>query len=133
MPIIVCEFARPLDTTTRERVAGSITAVVHDVIGSELELISVVLRQPEPDQIWTAGKPSGDALIFCYIRAGRPATLKTELALRVSRAWHEAVGTDEASIEVAVFETPASQTARGGRRLPEPPRSVGQQVEASLP
>ena len=128
MPIMVCEFARPLDAARREGVARSITSVVQDVIGSEPELISVILRQPEPDQIWTAGKPSGDALIFCYIRAGRPAALKTELALRVSRAWHEAVGTDEASIEVAVFETPASQTARGGQRLPEPPRSAAWQM-----
>lgn len=128
MPIMVCEFASPLDAARRERVARSITSVVQDVIGSEPELISVILRQPEPDQIWTAGKPSGDALIFCHIRAGRPAALKTELALRVSRAWHEAVGTDEASIEVAVFETPASQTARGGRRLPEPPRSAARQM-----
>jgi len=128
MPIMVCEFAGPLDTATRKEVATSITDVVHDVIGSEPELISVILRQPDPDQIWTAGRPSGDALIFCYIRAGRPAALKTELALRVSRAWHEAVGTDEASVEVAVFETPAAQTARGGRRLPEPPRSAGYQM-----
>lgn len=128
MPIMVCEFAGPLDPSTREQVARSITSVVHDVIGSELELISVILRQPEPDQIWTAGKLSDDALIFCYIRAGRPAALKTELALGVSRAWHEAVGTDEASIEVAVFETPASQTARGGQRLPEPPRSAARQM-----
>lgn len=128
MPIMVCEFAKPLDASKREKVAGAITAVVHEVIGSDLKLISVVLRQPDPDQIWTAGKPSSDALIFCYIRAGRPAPLKTELALRVSQAWHEAVGTDEANIEVAVFETPAAQTARGGQRLPEPPRSVGREA-----
>lgn len=132
MPIMVCEFARPLDAATRKKVAVSITAVVHEVIGSELELLSVILRQPDPDQIWTAGKPSEDALIFCYIRAGRPAAMKTELALRVSRAWHEAVGTDEASIEVAVFETPAAQTARGGRRLPEPPYSVGREMAEAL-
>jgi len=124
MPIMVCEFARSLQVTTREKVATSITSAVHEVIGSELELISVVLRQLDPDQIWTAGKPSNDALIFCYIRGGRPSAFKTELALRVSRAWHEAVGTDEASIEVAVFDTPASQTVRGGQRLPEPPHSV---------
>lgn len=124
MPIMVCEFARPLDASTREQVACAITTAVHEVIGSDLELISVVLRQPDPDQLWTAGKPSNDALILCYIRAGRPEFLKSELALRVSAAWHAAVGTDEASIEVAVFETPASQTARGGRRLPEPPYSA---------
>ncbi len=124
MPIMVCEFAAPLDGPTRQKVAEEITFAVHDVIGSDIELISVVLRQPEADQIWTAGKPSKDALILCYIRAGRPEVLKSELALRVSQAWHEAVGTDEAFIEVGVFETPAAQTARGGRRLPEPPRSV---------
>ncbi len=124
MPIMVCECAKPLDPSTRERVAGAITSAVHDVIGSDLELISVVLRQPDPNQIWTAGRPSSDALILCYIRAGRPQALKSELALRVSAAWHEAVGTDEASIEVAVFETPAPQTVRGGRRLPEPPHSI---------
>lgn len=124
MPIMVCEFTKALDPAIREKVAHALTTAVHAVIGSELELISVVLRQPDPDQLWTAGKPSNDALIFCYIRAGRPEALKSELALRVSAAWHAAVGTDEDSIEVAVFETPASQTARGGRRLPEPPYSV---------
>lgn len=124
MPILVCECAKLLDPSTRESVAGAITSAVHDVIGSDLELISVILRQPDPDQIWTAGRPSSDALILCYIRAGRPEALKAELALRVSAAWHGAVGTDEDSIEVAVFETPASQTARGGRRLPEPPHSI---------
>jgi len=124
MPILVCECAKLLDPSTRESVAGTITSAVHDVIGSDVELISVILRQPDPDQIWTAGRPSGDALILCYVRAGRPQALKSELAMRVSVAWHETVGTDEASIEVAVFETPASQTARGGRRLPEPPHSI---------
>jgi len=124
MPIMVCEYARLLDPSTRENVAGAITSAAHDVIGSDLELISVVLRQPDPDQIWTAGRPSSDALILCYIRAGRPTALKAELALRVSAAWHGAVDTDEDSIEVAVLETPASQTARGGRRLPKPPHLV---------
>lgn len=126
MPIMMCDYAGPLDATTRRAVATGITAAVHDVIGSDLELISVVLRQPDPDQIWTANHPSEDALIICYIRAGRPATLKSELALRVSAAWHEAVGTREDCIEVAVFETPAAQTVRGGRRLPEPPLAVAQ-------
>ncbi len=129
MPIMVCEFAPALDASTREKVAGAITSTVHEVIGSDLELISVVLRQPEANQIWTAGTPSNDALIFCYIRAGRPSAMKTELALRVSKAWHEAVGTAESSIEVAVFETPASMTARGGRRLPEPPHAVAVAAE----
>ena len=129
MPIMVCEFARPLDATTRQKVAKSITSAVHEVIGSAPDLISVVLRQPDPDQIWLAGEPSGDALILCYIRAGRPEALKSELALRVSAAWQEAVGTDEASIEVGVFETPAAQTARGGRRLPEPPFSAGRAAQ----
>ena len=124
MPIIVCEFAAALDSDTRQKVARSITSAVHDVIGSDLNLISVVLRQPDADQIWLAGEPSDDALILCYIRAGRPEALKSELALRVSAAWHEAVGTEEACIEVGVFETPASQTARGGRRLPEPPYAI---------
>lgn len=86
----------------------------------------MVLRQPDPDQIWTAGRPSGDALILCYIRAGRPEALKAKLAVRMLAAWHGAIGTDEDSIEVAVFETPASQRVRGGRRLPEPPYSAAQ-------
>ncbi len=124
MPIMVCEYAKPLDAATRRAVATRITNAVHEVIGSDLELISVVLRQPEPDQIWTANRPSEDALILCYIRAGRPAAMKTELALRVLDAWRGAVGTPEACIEVGVFETPASQTARGGRPLPEPPFAV---------
>lgn len=126
MPIMLCEYAQPLDAATRRAVAAGITGAVHEVIGSDLELISVVLRQPDPDQIWTANRPSGDALILCYIRAGRLAALKSELALRVSDAWHQAVGTHEDCIEVAVFETPAAQTVRGGRRLPEPPFAVTQ-------
>ena len=123
---MVCEYAKPLDAAVRQAVATAITNAVHVVIGSDLELISVVLRQPDPDQIWTANRPSKDALILCYIRAGRPAALKSELALQVSEAWHNAVGTPEACIEVGVFETPAAQTARGGRRLPEPPYAVAQ-------
>jgi phenylpyruvate tautomerase PptA (4-oxalocrotonate tautomerase family) len=124
MPIMVCETAQSLDPDTRRKIAESITEAVHDVIGSDLDLISVVLHELQRDQIWLAGKPSPDALILCYIRAGRPTALKTELALRVSAAWHKAVGTPEESIEVAVFEAPAAQTARGGQRLPEPPKSV---------
>jgi phenylpyruvate tautomerase PptA (4-oxalocrotonate tautomerase family) len=50
--------------------------------------------------------------------------LKTELALRVSAAWHKVVGTPEGAIEVAVLEAPAAQTVRGGKRLPEPPHST---------
>jgi phenylpyruvate tautomerase PptA (4-oxalocrotonate tautomerase family) len=75
-------------------------------------------------QIWLAGEPSQDVFILCYIRAGRPVPLKTELALRVSAAWHKIAGTSEDAIEVAVIEAPAAQTARGGRRLPEPPHAA---------
>lgn len=126
MPIMMCEYTQPLDAATRRSVATEITQAVHDVIGSDLQLISVVLRQPDPDQIWTASRPSEDALILCYIRAGRPNPLKAELALQVSAAWHQAVGTHEDRIEVAVFETPAAQTVRGGRLLPEPPFAAPQ-------
>lgn len=51
--------------------------------------------------------------------------LKTELALRVSNAWHKVTGTPEEAIEVAVIEAPAAQTVRGEKRLPEPPHSTG--------
>ena len=128
MPIMVCETAEHLDPAARAVVAKSITAAVHDVIGSDLNLISVVLHELQQDQIWLAGEPSPDVLILCYIRAGRPVHLKTELVLWVSAAWHKAVGTPEDSIEVAVIEAPAAQTARGGRRLPEPPFAVAGSV-----
>jgi len=124
MPIMVCETAQRLDAQKRAAVAKSITEAVHEVIGSDLDLISVVLHELGQDQIWLAGQPSQDVLILCYIRAGRPVALKTELALRVSAAWHKAVGTPEKAIEVAVLEAPAAQTARGGKRLPEPPFAV---------
>ncbi len=123
MPIMICETAQRLEATTRHAVAKSITESVQDVIGSDPDLISVVFHELRPDQIWLAGQPSQDVLILCYIRAGRPMALKTELALRVSAAWHDAVGTPEDAIEVAVIEAPAAQTVRGGQRLPEPPRS----------
>ncbi|HWX30576.1 MAG TPA: hypothetical protein VNZ53_24435 [Steroidobacteraceae bacterium] len=128
MPIMVCETAQRLDASIREAVAKSITESVHDVIGSDLNLISVVLHELGRDQIWLAGQPSQDVLILCYIRAGRPVALKTELALRVSSAWHNAVGTREEAIEVAVIEAPAAQTVRGGQRLPEPPFAVSKTV-----
>jgi phenylpyruvate tautomerase PptA (4-oxalocrotonate tautomerase family) len=121
MPIMVCETAQRLDTHQRAAVAKLITESVHEVIGSDLNLISVVLHELRQDQIWLAGKPSQDVLILCYVRAGRPVALKTELALRVSDAWHKVVGTPEDAIEVAVIEAPAAQTVRGGQRLPEPP------------
>ena len=128
MPIMVCETAQRLNSDKRRTVAKSITAAVHDVIGSDLNLISVVLHELEQNQIWLAGEPSQDVLILCYIRAGRPVPLKTELALRVSAAWHNTVGTPEDAIEVAVIEAPAAQTVRGGQRLPEPPRSVSNPI-----
>jgi phenylpyruvate tautomerase PptA (4-oxalocrotonate tautomerase family) len=121
MPIMVCETAQRLDVHQRAAVAKSITESVHDVIGSDLNLISVVLHDLGQDQIWLAGQPSQDVLILCYVRAGRPVALKTELALRVSAAWHNVLGTPEDAIEVAVIEAPAAQTVRGGKRLPEPP------------
>jgi phenylpyruvate tautomerase PptA (4-oxalocrotonate tautomerase family) len=124
MPIMICETAQRLESATRQTVAKSITESVHDVIGSDLNLISVVFHELGQDQIWLAGEPSQDVLILCYIRAGRPMALKTDLALRVSAAWHKAVGTPEDAIEVAVIEAPAAQTARGGRRLPESPHAA---------
>ena len=124
MPIMVCETAQRLEAKQRAAVAKSITESVHQVIGSDLNLISVVLHELREDQIWLAGAPSQDVLILCYIRAGRPAALKTELALRVSAAWHKVMGTSEDAIEVAVIEAPAAQTVRGGERLPEPPYST---------
>ncbi|SDN28024.1 tautomerase family protein [Afipia sp. GAS231] len=124
MPIMVCETAQRLDKPKRAALAKSITQSVHEVIGSDLDLISVVFHELEQDQIWLAGQPSQDALILCYIRAGRPVALKTELALRVSAAWHKVAGTPEDAIEVAVIEAPAAQTVRGGKRLPEPPHST---------
>ena len=128
MPIMVCETAQSLDAIARAAAAKSITTAVHDVIGSDLNLISVVLHELQQDQIWLAGEPSPDVLILCYIRAGRPVHLKTELTLRVPAAWHKAVGAPEDSIEVAVIEAPAAQTARGGKRLPEPPFAVAEPV-----
>jgi phenylpyruvate tautomerase PptA (4-oxalocrotonate tautomerase family) len=124
MPIMVCETAQRLDALQRAAVAKSITESVHDVIGSDLNLISVVLHELGQDQIWLAGQPSQDVLILCYIRAGRPVALKTELALRVSAAWHNVMGKPEDAIEVAVIEAPAAQTVRGGKRLPEPPHAT---------
>ena len=124
MPIITCEYATTLDTATRKQLAESLTGIVNDVIASPLELISIVLRQPDKDQMWVAAKPSEEVLIFCYIRAGRPVHLRTELAKRVSKVWNALVGTPEASIEVLVMEIPAVQVVRGGERLPEPPLSV---------
>jgi phenylpyruvate tautomerase PptA (4-oxalocrotonate tautomerase family) len=124
MPIMVCETAQRLDKAKRAALAKSITQSVNEVIGSDLNLISVVFHELKNDQIWLAGEPSQDALILCYIRAGRPVSLKTELALRVSAAWHEVVGTPEDAIEVAVIEAPAAQTVRGGKRLPEPPHAM---------
>jgi phenylpyruvate tautomerase PptA (4-oxalocrotonate tautomerase family) len=121
---MVCETAQHLDAQQRATVAKLITDSVHAVIGSDLKLISVVLHEVKQDQIWLAGEPSHDVLILCYIRAGRPMALKTELAFRVSSAWHSAIGTPEDAIEVAVIEAPAAQTARGGKRLPEPPYSA---------
>ena len=89
MPIMICETAQRLESAIRKDLAKSITESVHDVIGSDLDLISVVFHELEQDQIWLAGEPSQDVLILCYIRAGRPMALKTELALRVSAAWHK--------------------------------------------
>ena len=128
MPIIVCETAQRLDAHQRAAVAKSITESVHEVIVSDLDLISVVLHELGQDQIWLAGEPSQDVLILCYIRAGRPVALKTELALRVSAEWHNVVGTPEKAIEVAVIEAPAAQTVRGGKRLPEPPYAAASET-----
>ena len=124
MPIMVCETSQRLDAHQRAAVAKAITESVHEVIGSDLNLISVVLHELGQDQIWLAGRPSQDVLILCYIRGGRPTALKTELALHVSASWHKVLGTPEDAIEVAVIEAPAAQTVRGGKRLPEPPHSV---------
>ena len=115
MPFMICGYADPLDAATRERVAKSITHATHDVIGSPLDLINVVLRQPDRNQIWLAGEQSDVAIILCFIRAGRSQARRTELALRMSKAWHEAVGTPEASIEVAVFETPGGERSQTSR------------------
>jgi phenylpyruvate tautomerase PptA (4-oxalocrotonate tautomerase family) len=126
MPFMICEYADPLDAATRERVAKSITRATHDVIGSPLDLINVVLRQPDRNQIWLAGEPSDVAIILFFIRAGRSQARRTELALRMSKAWHEAVGTPESSIEVAVFETPAAlpraEKSCQSRHFPSRPR-----------
>jgi len=124
MPIMVCETAQRLDNPKRTALAKAITQSVHEVIGSDLNLISVVFHELGQDQIWLAGEPSHDALILCYIRAGRPVALKTDLALRVSAAWHRITGAPEGAIEVAVIEAPAAQTVRGGKRLPEPPHAT---------
>ena len=80
---MVCETAQRLDATARAAVAKSITDAVHDVIGSDLNLISVVLHELQQDQIWPAGQPSPDVLILCYIRAGRP--VHASRAFRIDR------------------------------------------------
>jgi phenylpyruvate tautomerase PptA (4-oxalocrotonate tautomerase family) len=70
MPIMFCETAQRLDNPKRTALAKSITQAVHEVIGSDLNLISVVFHELEQDQIWLAGQTSQDALILCYIRGG---------------------------------------------------------------
>ena len=47
MPIMICETAQRLESATRKALAKSITESVHDVIGSDLDLISVVFHELE--------------------------------------------------------------------------------------
>src|SRR6478672_4882051 len=51
MPIMICETAQRLESAIRKDLAKSITESVHDVIGSDLDLISVVFHELEQDQI----------------------------------------------------------------------------------
>jgi len=120
MPFFVVESHVGLSAEIKARLAGEITRLVHDIIESELDLISVMFHDLPPDSIYRAGKSTKEAILLGYIRKGRKLETVQRLALSISKSWAEITGMSENEIEIAIAEYPAEVTFRYGARLPEP-------------
>ena len=122
MPVIQVENRVGLDASLKARLATEITDVVREVIRSPMDLISVVFHDLPEQNTYRSGDATGEALIFCHIRAGRSDEAIRTLLARVSATWSRLTGDPEDCVELVVAQYPARHTMRGGELLPEPPR-----------
>jgi phenylpyruvate tautomerase PptA (4-oxalocrotonate tautomerase family) len=120
MPFFVVESQIGLTAETKAKLASEITRLTHDIIESELDLISVMFHDLPPDSTYRAGQPTKEAVLLGYIRKGRKLETVQRLALSISKCWSEITGMSENEIELAIAEYPAEVTFRYGARLPEP-------------
>ena len=121
VPIIDCRNRAGLDLKIKRQLAEQITADVHGVIKSPMDLISVLFSDFPAESTYRSGVPTADTIILCHIRSGRSDQAILRLMSTISATWSAFTGTSEEHIELAVSQYPARQTMRGGERLPEPP------------
>lgn len=123
MPHIICNIRAGMDCALKAKVASAITQVVHETIKSDYYHISVLFNDLASESSYLAGKPGGDTIIVCNIRAGRSENAIRALSKRISDTWHEITGQSEKEIEVAVQEFQGKFVVRGGKPMPDPPHA----------
>jgi phenylpyruvate tautomerase PptA (4-oxalocrotonate tautomerase family) len=121
MPIVVVEKNASLAPAVKAELAAEITDVLHTVIKSPDDLISVVFHDLPAESTFRAGVPTDEALIFVHIRLGRSDEAVDRLLKAISDVWVRVTGESDDAIELAAMQYPAKWTMRGGVRLPEPP------------
>jgi len=114
MPVYHCSLPEArLDDARRERIARDITRIHCEKTGAPPEFAHVLF-------VDAAESAAQAGAVVGSIRAGRPATLKAEMARAVSEAVASALGVEHDRIRVTLLDVPASWVMEGGAVMPEP-------------
>jgi phenylpyruvate tautomerase PptA (4-oxalocrotonate tautomerase family) len=110
MPVYHCSIPEAqLDDAKRERIASDITRIHCEKTGAPPEFAHVLF----------ADAPGG-ASVVGSIRAGRSASLRTEMADAMAGAVAKTLGVEPGQVRVTLLEVPASWVMEGGVVMPEP-------------
>jgi phenylpyruvate tautomerase PptA (4-oxalocrotonate tautomerase family) len=102
MPSLQLDVAATYAPATRRALAARIGAVYAEVMGTDPEIVTVVIRDLGEGRVWrcTAGEPVPAALLMCDVRRGRDTETRAELCRRLVAACEEVAGLDPALLKI---------------------------------
>jgi phenylpyruvate tautomerase PptA (4-oxalocrotonate tautomerase family) len=102
MPYLQLDTPFSYSTEIKQRLAKRLGAIYAETMNSNINRISVAIRQLGEGSVWRCGEadPRPAALLMCDIRRGRPAQQRAELARMLIDACIEIVGLREDNLNV---------------------------------
>ena len=96
MPSLQLDVAETYDLATKRALARGLGAVYAEVMGTEPDIVTVVVRDLGAGGVWrcTAGEPVPAALLMCDVRRGRPAGTVAIAAVRARNERRFSAGSD---------------------------------------
>src|SRR5260370_11619767 len=117
MPVFVCTAAAGrLTPAQKAKIAKTITAIYHEVIGAPRYLVQVFFNDIEPASHFIAGRPAPteQVLIRCDTRNGKTSEQRSQMAERIMQEISKASGAAEDEVTVLLCELPAANIVEYG-------------------